>query len=250
MRCFRSQMSQFSPPRCAGVIQIVVWSGRADYVNITIDGSGSGERFSNVGMVGGEQTLDFGSGCTVATWLHEKLANADFPNLPGNFTEFSYDYQMIGLYDYASVMHYCAFCFPKVELPVLESIPVGMPLRNDSGYSAGDMDEIERLYGAAPSKDITSFTVAATVRGKGGVNCATLSPCTLSFASTVVGSTLAAQTVALENTGTATLTIASIAIGGIDPSFTVPSNSCGSTFGARRRAAPSPCRSSPRPPAP
>jgi hypothetical protein len=49
-------------------------------------------------------------------------------------------------------MHYCAFCFSKAGLPVLESIPAGIPMSNDTGYSAGDIDSIERLYGATPSQ--------------------------------------------------------------------------------------------------
>jgi hypothetical protein len=156
-----------------GLIQFVAWSGQANYVNITVEPGGSGEGFSSVGMAGGEQTLDCGSGCTVATWLHEmghtvgllhehqradranyitlNLANADLPNVPGNFTLFGYDDQTLGLYDYASVMHYCAFCFSKAGLPVIESIPAGIPLSNDSGYSAGDVDQVERLYGKTPA---------------------------------------------------------------------------------------------------
>lgn len=160
----------------SGLIQFVAWTNQANYVNITVESGGSTEGYSNVGMVGGgtEQTLSCGSGCDEATWLHEmghtvglyhehqrpdrasyltlNLQNADLPNVPGNFTLFSYDYQTIGLYDYASVMHYCAFCFSKAGLPVLESIPAGIPLSNTAGYSAGDIDQIDRLYGAAPSK--------------------------------------------------------------------------------------------------
>ncbi len=158
----------------SGLIQFVPWTSQANYVNIIVDGSGSTEGHSNVGMVGGEQTLECGSGCTEATWLHEMghtvgllhehqrpdrakyitldLANADQPNVPGNFTLFSFDYQTLGLYDYASVMHYGAFDFSMAGLPVLESIPAGIPLGNETGYSAGDIDQVERLYGATPSE--------------------------------------------------------------------------------------------------
>ena len=153
----------------------------ATYVAISVVG-GSGEGASYVGVAPSylqPQPLQCGSGCTVAGWLHEmghtigllhehqrpdrgnyitlNLKNADLPNVPGNFTLFSYDYQIIGLYDYASVMHYCAFCFSKANQPVLESIPAGIPLGNEVGYSAGDVDQIERLYGTAPS-DVTVTT--------------------------------------------------------------------------------------------
>ena len=166
----------------SGLIQFVPCSpppnatcGLPVYVAISVSG-GSGEGSSNVGVAPAQyqpQLLTCGSACTVATWLHEmghtigllhehqrsdrgnyitlNLANADLPNVPGNFTLFTYDNQTTGLYDYASVMHYCAFCFSKAGQPVLESIPAGIPLSNNIGYSAGDFDQVQRLYGAAPS---------------------------------------------------------------------------------------------------
>ena len=157
----------------SGFMQFVPRASQSNYVNISVEGSGS-EGFSNVGMVGGEQSLNCGAACTTATWLHEmghtvgllhehqrpdranyitlNLANADLPNVPGNFTLPGYDFQTIGLFDHASIMEYGAFDLSKAGLPVIESIPPGMPLSNDNGYSAGDIDGVERLYGAAPSK--------------------------------------------------------------------------------------------------
>jgi hypothetical protein len=157
----------------SGLIQFVPQSTQTNYVNITVEGSNSTEGFSNEGMVGNEQTLECGSGCGVPTWLHEmghtigllhehqrpdrasyitlNLANADLPLVPGDFTLFTYDTQTMGLYDYASVMHYASFDFSKAGLPVLESIPAGIPLSNNTGYSAGDIDQVERLYGVTPS---------------------------------------------------------------------------------------------------
>jgi hypothetical protein len=157
----------------AGFMQFQLRSGQANYVNISVEGGGS-EGLSNVGMVGGPQLLDCGEACAVTTWIHEmghtvgllhehqrpdrgnyvtlNLANADLPNVPGNFTLLTFNYQDIGLYDLASIMEYGAFDFSKAGLPVIESIPAGMPLSNDTGYSAGDIDGIERLYGATPSQ--------------------------------------------------------------------------------------------------
>jgi hypothetical protein len=164
-------ISQFNS-QFSDIIQFVTRTSQTNYVNITVEAGGSGEGYSNVGMAGGEQTLECGSGCTVATWLHEmghtvglyhehqrpdrnnfitlNLTNADLPNVPGNFTLFSFDYQTSGLYDYTSVMHYGPFDFSKAGLPVIESIPAGIPLGNTVGYSAGDVDQISRLYGFAP----------------------------------------------------------------------------------------------------
>jgi hypothetical protein len=158
----------------AGLIEFVTRNAEANYVNIDIEGAFSSEGYSYVGVEGGPQSLTCGGGCTVATILHEmghtvgllhehqrpdrdhyitlNLANADLPNVGGNFTLFSSNYQAIGLYDFASVMHYGAFDFSQSGMPVMESIPSGIPLSNNNGYSAGDVDQVERLYGHAPSR--------------------------------------------------------------------------------------------------
>ena len=55
----------------AGLIQFVAHGSETNFVNIVDSLGGNGEGFSNVGMVGGEQTLSCGESCSVATWLHE-----------------------------------------------------------------------------------------------------------------------------------------------------------------------------------
>ena len=155
----------------AGLIQFVARTSEVNYVNIDIDPNFfPGEGQSWVGMVGGEQTLTCSPECTVGTMLHEMghtvgllhehqrpdrnqfvtftQANADLPNVAGNFTLYPFDDQTLGLYDYASLMHYGPFDFSKAGLPVIESIPPGIPLGNSSGYSVGDLDQVRRLYGA------------------------------------------------------------------------------------------------------
>jgi hypothetical protein len=159
-----------------GLVHFQAHAGETDYVSIVVDATlPPGEGMSNVGISSMQPNkLDCNDSCTEATWLHEmghtvglmhehqrpdrdtyitlNLANADLPNVPGNFTLVPFDYQTLGLYDYASIMHYGAFDFSKAGLPVLESIPAGIPLSNDTGYSAGDVDQVERLYGAVPSE--------------------------------------------------------------------------------------------------
>jgi hypothetical protein len=61
---------------------------------------------------------------------------------------------------------------------------------------------------------------------------ATLSPSSLTFPSTNAGSTSAAQTLTLTNTGTAALTIASIALGGTNPTDFAQTNNCGTSLNA------------------
>ena len=59
----------------------------------------------------------------------------------------------------------------------------------------------------------------------------TLSPASLSFPSTTVGTTSSTQTVTLTNSGYATLNISYLSLQGADPSsFSIPSRTCGSTL--------------------
>ena len=158
----------------SGIIQFVPQTIETNYVTFNFDpGNTSGSCESSVGMQGGQQFVGGSASCAMATIVHEmghtigllhehqrpdrntyvtfNYANVDEPLVAGNFDFFSDNYQTIGLYDLASVMHYSSFVFTKNNLPVLESIPPGMPLSNLSGYSAGDIDTIERLYGLTPS---------------------------------------------------------------------------------------------------
>jgi hypothetical protein len=59
-----------------------------------------------------------------------------------------------------------------------------------------------------------------------------LTPSSLSFGSQVVGTTSAAQTVTLKNSGTADLSISSIGLGGANPGDFAQSNTCPSTLAA------------------
>jgi probable HAF family extracellular repeat protein len=61
---------------------------------------------------------------------------------------------------------------------------------------------------------------------------ATLSPASLTFATQSVGTTSAAETVALKNTGTTSLTISSIAITGTDHADFTQTHTCGSSLAA------------------
>ncbi len=158
----------------SGMLQFVPQTTEANYVTFNFNPADlTGVCESSVGMAGGQQFITGSAECATGTLVHEMghaigllhehqrpdrdtyitftPANADKPWIAGNFDFFSYDYQTIGLYDHASVMHYPPFSFTKNNLPVLESIPPGIPLSNQAGFSAGDMDTIERLYGFAPS---------------------------------------------------------------------------------------------------
>lgn len=67
--------------------------------------------------------------------------------------------------------------------------------------------------------------------GTGTQSGAQVAPISIAFPNTAVGATAAAQNITLTNTGTATLNIASVLVGGTNASyFTLPANSCGATL--------------------
>ena len=159
----------------SGFVQYVARGAEANYVTFNLSAADtSGACQSNVGMVGGQQFITGSGNCGVSTLVHEmghsiglyhehqrtdnatfitaNLANADKPLIAGNFDAITSNQQNVGLYDFASVMHYQAFSFSKAGLPVLESIPAGIPLSNDVGFSLGDIDGIRRLYGYTPTQ--------------------------------------------------------------------------------------------------
>ena len=70
-------------------------------------------------------------------------------------------------------------------------------------------------------------TVQLTVTQAAGQPVVTLNPTSLTFAATVVGKTSAAKTVAMSNTGNATLNVSSMAASG---DFAISSSTCGATL--------------------
>lgn len=169
-----------------GFLQLVPQSTETDYVEINFDANDqSGQCESNVGHIGGVQQLGGSAACTVGTILHElghtvglfhEQSRADrgsyvtvglYNVIKGswqNFEQLQDNAQSIGSYDYASIMHYTPYAFSRNGAPVIESFPAGIPLSNDTGYTAGDIDGIERLYRAAPNAiTITSNPVGLQV---------------------------------------------------------------------------------------
>src|SRR5205823_4856317 len=72
----------------------------------------------------------------------------------------------------------------------------------------------------------------ATLTGIGGVSAATLSPTSLTFSSQNVGTTSAPQAATLSNSGSAPLSISSIAITGADSGDFAQTNNCNSSLAA------------------
>ena len=166
-------ISQFNST-FAGLIQLVPYTNQSDYINFDFDPNNtSGTCEAYEGRVGGEQTVGGSGTCTVATILHEMghtvgvwheqsrpdrntYVNVNYGAVikasRSFFDQFLDNDQELTPYDYASVMEYPAFSFSRNGEPCIESIPAGIPLSNPNGYSAGDIDGIERLYGAIPTQ--------------------------------------------------------------------------------------------------
>lgn len=175
-------ISQFNST-FSGLIQLVTYTNQTDYVNFDFDANDtSGVCEAYEGRVGGEQTVGGSGTCTVATILHEMghvlgvwheqsrpdrntYVNVNYGAVikasRSNFDQFLDNDQELTLFDYASVMEYPPYSFSRNGEPCIESIPAGIPLSNPNGYSAADIDGIERLYGLIP----TAVTVTSNPPG-------------------------------------------------------------------------------------
>ena len=187
------------------VIQWVPWtaSDGPNYVDINLSASNlSGECEANEGYEAiPAQPMNGSTACSVGVILHEmghviglwhEFDRADratyvavnYANVIkgswGNFEILTDNEQILGPYDYASVMHYIPYAFTRNGGVVLESIPAGIPMAGYEGipsqpgatgtplpgfdFSAGDKESVERLYGAAPTAvTVTSNPIGLSV---------------------------------------------------------------------------------------
>ena len=168
-------------------IQFVARTTQTDYVNFYFDPNDNNAQCeATVGRAGGQQQVGGAGGsvnpCAVGTcctkWDTLSASGMSKPVPTGTPTSRSttvtsskapcsdfdqiYDNaQQTTLFDYASIMEYPAFTFTRNGGPVIETIPAGIPLSNPTGYSAADIDGIQRLYGSAP----TAITVTSNPPG-------------------------------------------------------------------------------------
>ena len=89
-----------------------------------------------------------------------------------------------------------------------------------------------RSASLAVSDNATGSPQTASLSGTGVTATATLSPTSLTFSSQNVGTTSAAQAVTLSNTGSAALSISSIAFTGTNSTDFAQTNNCGSSLAA------------------
>jgi uncharacterized repeat protein (TIGR02543 family) len=167
-----------------GIIQFVPRASQVDYVEFNLDPALKGNICSSmIGRLGGKQVIGGAPTCTRllhemghTVGLYHEQTRPDRNNFltlfPQNISKFrAYDFataadnfQVLGFYDYAAQVEYPAFEFSTNGNPTLETIPPGIPLAygdNTNGYSAGDIDSIRRMYGAAPK----FVTVTANPQG-------------------------------------------------------------------------------------
>ena len=166
-------------------------------------------------------------------------ANIDRPYQP-NFDPVTFNAVNIGFYDYSSIMHYGAFGFSVNGFPTLESTPVpGIPLSNPNGYSTGDIDGVNRLYGAAPTQitidtnpsglqvkvDGATVTTPLTHLGMGDLGISTRSTCRRRSSRTEVrtGTPLAVGTISRQRLPVKRLPLSRVTVTSAQPA-TAPSN--------------------------
>jgi len=191
------------------VIQWVLWNSSSPqqpyYVDINLSASDtSGECEANEGFENiPAQPMTGSTNCTIGTILHEmghviglwheqsrpdavpNYISINYKNvIKGSWSNFQgnpQDEEILGPYDYASVMQYIPYAFTRNGGAVIETVPPGIPLSSYEGvpaeagaggepalpvfdYSAGDKETILRLYGAAPTQvTVTSNPVGLSV---------------------------------------------------------------------------------------
>ena len=122
-----------------------------------------------LGRVGGRQEIFIPpSGCSVDALIHEighavglehehERSDRDQhismrpENLSGEAAYHSDGVIPLGLYDYASTMHYAPYSFSRNGRAVFETIPPGIAIPS-SGLSPGDINKVAWMYGQPPEK--------------------------------------------------------------------------------------------------
>ncbi len=158
---------------------IVPRNGEANYVHFirstTLDAACS----SYLGMMGGGQPIATTDNCPTGSVIHElghawglehEQVRSDrngnvtvlYQNMDKRFM-YNFDQALTssrdaGYYDFDSIMHYPATGFTRNGQDSMETVPVGIPIGQRNGLSAGDIDGISRAYNLTPTA--TTITTA------------------------------------------------------------------------------------------
>ena len=151
---------------------IVPRNTEANYVHFvrstTLDAACS----SYLGMVGGGQAIATTDNCPTGSVIHElghawglehEQVRSDrngnvtvlYQNMDKRFM-YNFDQALTtskdaGYYDFDSIMHYPATGFTRNGQDSMETVPVGIPIGQRNGLSAGDIDGISRAYNLIPT---------------------------------------------------------------------------------------------------
>ncbi len=151
-------------------LKVLPRTGQPNYVQFVVSPEGFCQSF--IGMIGGQQTIELGSGCPRSAVVHEighafglmhEQSRRDrnnwltvlYENVDNvNYLQFEQrtSSRDLGYYDYGSIMHYSNSGFSLDGNADLETVPQGIPIGQRTGLSAGDIDGISRMYGFSPTQ--------------------------------------------------------------------------------------------------
>ncbi|MCX6629733.1 MAG: M12 family metallopeptidase, partial [Candidatus Solibacter sp.] len=159
--------------------KIVPRTTEANYVHFTRSLATDFACSSYLGMIGGAQEIATTAACNTGSVIHElghawglnhEQVRADrngnvtvlYQNMDKRFI-YNFDQKLTSstdaaYYDFDSIMHYGATGFTRNGLDSMETVPVGIPIGQRNGLSAGDIDGISRAYGFTPTA--TTITTA------------------------------------------------------------------------------------------
>ncbi|MCX7603567.1 MAG: M12 family metallopeptidase [Bryobacteraceae bacterium] len=128
-----------------------------------------------IGMIGGEQTMRLREDAPFAIVVHEIGHTVGLLHEQGRqdshryvqvqmdevrkdeFRQmYSFNSQMLGLYDLQSVMHYTKLGVTRLGNRTLETIPPGLEVYNPDGLSEADADSVARMYNQPRGRTILS----------------------------------------------------------------------------------------------
>ncbi|MFN7935699.1 MAG: M12 family metallopeptidase [Bryobacteraceae bacterium] len=161
-------------------VRFKVHEGETDYVSI-LRSTTSTTCNSNVGRIGGRQTVNLGDGCSTGNTVHElghtiglwhTQSRIDrnhhlrvlYENIDKEQWD-QYNQQLlngvdIGPFDYGSIMLYPATGFTRNTRNSMDTIPRGIPIGQRTALSAQDILAVRSMYGE-PETKITLSTVPA-----------------------------------------------------------------------------------------
>jgi astacin len=168
--------------KLGGLVRFVPRTSETSYIKFY---KGFGGCFSYVGKMGtatGQPVL-VDPACTTGNIIHElghtlglfhehtredrnshvKINTANISAAhTSDFAQNIYNADDVGIYDYASIMHYGTHAWSKNGQPTITTIPAGIPIGQRTGLSAGDIATVTRMY-SAPAPPPIGGPVGLTV---------------------------------------------------------------------------------------